>query len=87
MHGRTTAIFIHKNKIDKLSRVVGKQSTAAVICSPETCCDSTITNNEIKIPNHVLLRRDINRRGGVCMYIRKESAHNCTTKDLPHETM
>ena len=61
--------FIHRNKIDERRRVVGKQSTYVICCTETTCCDSTITNTEIKMYNHVLLSRDINRRGGVCMYI------------------
>ena len=62
--------FLHLNagsllpKIEEL-RLVAQNSHAAVIGITEAWLDHSVTDHEIIIPNHTVIRKDRNREGGV----------------------
>ena len=56
-------------KIDEL-RDIAKNTNASIIGITESKLDSSVTNNELKINNYTLIRKDRNRHGGgVACYI------------------
>ncbi len=48
-----------------------------IFCLTETWIDSSVTNNEIKVDNYNVIRKDRNRQGGgVCIFIRSDINFN-----------
>ena len=74
--------FLHVNArsfIPKISelRTVAHRTRPAVVCITEFWLDSSVTDGEIQIEGYDVLRRDRNRNGGgVCAFVRNDSAYN-----------
>ncbi len=63
-------------KIDEI-RCLLMNCKVGIFCLTETWIDSSVTNNEIKVDNYNVIRKDRNRQGGgVCIFIRSDINFN-----------
>ncbi len=85
--------FVHLNirsllpKIDEI-RCLLKNCKVGIFCLTETWLDSSVTNNEIKVDNSNVIRKDRNRQGGgVCIFIRSDINFNVLDINVEQELL